>query len=201
MSIMRYISFPRKLKKHQISYIKLDGDDEFNISTNIDGIWDYGELLVTEGRVDGRISIWDILGKSTFNKCFNNPFVYEFGICIPDYYREQRMEITKRYSKRKEDDGYLDYKAMDQELYVYWGKVWSLESQVLYKYLHDNLNTGEFVEIYESWVSNENEDENGITFSPPTTETVITLEELPSLPLPKETLDFSERKKLTIHKI
>ena len=197
MSIMRYISFPRELIKHQVSYIKFDDEDGFRIDTDAKEDWDK-DLPVIKGRIDGRFSIWDIIGRAVFKNCFKNPFIYEFHAEAPDYYYKQRMDIVRKHMGRKAIDRCLDDKAMNQELYVYWNKGQSLQNQVLYKYLYDNLNVGEFVEIYKSWI--EKEDERGIIFSPPTSETVINLDELLNLPYPMETLKDGEREKLTIHK-
>jgi len=199
---MRYISFPRELTKHQVLYVKCKDEDEFKKRSDINDSWDYKELPLVEGRIDGRISIWDIFGSVVFNSCFKNPFVYEFCVCLPDYYHEQKMSIIDRYCAGKDttieplDDEANE--AMDKELYQYWGKGWSLENQVLYKYLHENLNVGEFVEIYESWI--EEEDENCMTFGPPTFDTNITLEELLYLLLPTQPLEWEERRRLTIRK-
>ena len=200
MSTMSYISFPRKLPRHQTSYFKLRGEDAFHINKIADDSWDYKTLPIIEDQVDGRVSIWDILYNALFDNCFVNPFIYEFGICIPDYYYKQKIAIIESYYLEKETTGRnLDHDAKDHELSEYWNKEWSLRNQVLHKYLSDNLNTGEFVEIYTSWI--EEEDENGMHFGPPTSETVINLKELLCLPFSEESIDFGERKKLTIHKI
>jgi len=204
MSMMRYISFPKKLTNHQVSYIRHEGDDKFIVNTNVGENWGK-ELPVIEGQVDGRVSIWDFTGNKLFNKavfinCFMNPYIYGFSVEIPDYYREQCEEIIDRYSDEEESTGYcLDYEAMDKELSEYVNKKWFLKNQVLYKYLQDNLKAGEFVEIYESWI--EEEDERGMIFGPPTSETVITLNELPNLPFSDGPDEVGEREKLTIHKV
>ena len=193
MSCMRYISFPMELTKHQVSYIKLDDEDGFRIDTAAEEDW-YNDLPVIEGRIDGRFSIWDIIGCVIFNNCFKNPFVYEFYAEVPDYFYEQQMEIMRRHREKEAIDGFMDDEAKEQELSQYWNKEWSLQNQVLYKYLQDNLNTGEFVEIYESWIDGD------MVFDPPTSETVINLKELLSLPFSEGPDDLGERTKLTIHK-
>jgi len=194
---MRYISFPMELIKHQVSYIKYEGEDAFRVNADADNTWERA-ITVVEGQVDGRFSIWDIINKALFKNCFKNPFIYEFHVETPDYYSKQRMAIARRHIERKTIGGYLDDREINQELYIYWNKGQSLRNQILHKYLSDNLNAGEFVEIYKSWI--EEEDERGIIFSPPTSETVINLDELLNLPYPMETLRDGEREKLTIHK-
>jgi len=198
MSTMSFLSFPRELNKHQVSYIKHPEEDEFRIDTDAEESW--GKVLsVTKGRIDGRFSVWNIVSKAVFSNCFVNPFVYEYCADTPDYYYDERMAIVRKHTEKDAKGGYLDLGMMDQELYVYDSKEWSLQNQVLYKYLHDNLNVGEFVEIYTSWI--EEEDERGMIFGPPTSETVITLEELLSLPFSTGPDELGERERLTIHKI
>jgi len=202
MSIMRYISFPRELTKYQVSYIKFWGEDEFRVNKNTEAKWER-IMPIIEDQVDGRFSIWDftnnaLFNKAVFNNCFINPFIYEFYAEVPDYYYEQKSAISQKYRAQEAIDGCLDFEAMDLELSEYWNKEWSLQNQVLYKYLHDNLNAGEFIEIYESWI--EEEDERGMIFGPPTSEIVISLEELLSLPFLEGPDDLGERIRLTIHK-
>jgi len=194
---MRYLSYPRELAKHQVLYIKSEGEDEFHINYSADDSWNNKALPIIEGRFDGRISFWKDHG-IFFDNCFKNQFIYEFHLEVPDYYYEKRSAITKKYKEKKGKDGYWIYKATEQELSKYWNKGQHLRNQVLYKYLHDNLNAGEFVEIYESWI--EEGDGESWFFGPPTSETTITLKELLRLPYPKKTLEFGEREKLTIHR-
>jgi len=190
------MSFPRELTKHQVSYVKRWDDDEFKV--NIDAEENLRRVLqITEGRVDGRFSVWDPVITAHFNDCFINPFVYEFCAEVPEYYCEQKAMISHKYMENEAINGFLDHDAKDHDLSEYWNKEWSLQNQVLYKYLQDNLKTGEFVEIYESWI--EEEDERGMYFGPPTSETVITLKEVLHLPFSTGP-DFGERLKLTIHK-
>jgi len=193
---MRYISFPRELIKLQISYIKRKGENGFDINTTASDNWD--KLLpVIEDQVDGRIGFWHDEG-ALFNNCFTNQFIYELYLEIPDYYLEQRKEIRKKYTKKEAIDGRTYENEMNRELHKYGCKIWSLQDQILYKYLHDHLNPGEFVEIYKSWI--EECDENSWIFGPPTSETVIALNQLPKQSYPMTTLEFGERRKITIQK-
>ena len=194
MSIMKYISFPREVATRPLSYVKLKGEDEFNITTSTgETLWLRNNTSLTERRV----VFWD-KDIAFFNNCFRNPFIYEFNVDIPDYYHEQKRKITERYIGRETVNKCWDDKLMKRELSKYWGLDWSLRNQALYKVLHNILKAGEFVEIYESWI--EEEDQNGMYFGPPTSETVIKLEELPTLPMSTKTLEFGERTMLTIHK-
>jgi len=191
MSVMGYISFPRQLTKHQISYVKSWDENEFKINLDAKEDWEKN-LPVIKGRIDGRISIWDMIVNATFNNCFKNPFIYEYCNEVPDYYYEQTMAIISNHHDN------ADIKTRDQELIKYWSKEWSLKNQVLHKYLHDNLNVGEFVEIYESVI--EEEDASGMIFGPPTIETIICINELLCMPYTAGPKQVGERIKLTIHK-
>lgn len=200
MSIMKYISFPRELSNHHVSYVKTWEEGEFRINPDVvDRCWDVEVLPVIEGQIDGCITFWGLIGSTFFNNCFVNPFIYEFLVETPEYFHEQKDAIIDKYHREEKSTGSrLDYNAMDQELYKYWNKEQLLQNQVLCKYLHDNLNNGEFIEIYESWI--EEEDERGLIFGPPTSEIVIILKELLNLPYPMKVLKIGERKKLVICK-
>jgi len=130
---MRYISFPREQVKHQVSYIKLDGEDEFRVNKNVDNNWNGNDLPVVVGQVDGRVSIWEIIWSAIFNNCFKNTFIYEFAIRVPDYYREQRKVIRKKYTEKIAIDGCTLIEEEHRELYKYWRKAWSLQDQILQK--------------------------------------------------------------------
>ena len=195
MSTMAYISLPREVAELPLLYIKPEGEDEFTV--NKDAVESLGDILISGKDISYAIFV-DKKG-AIFNNCFKNPFIYELGTHIPDYYRKQRMEIIERYTEKEGVAVCLDNESMNQELSKYLDLSWTLYNQALYKVLHDIMKVGEFVEIYDSWI--EEEDENHMYFSPPTFETVINLEELPTLPRSTETLKFGERKKLTIHKI
>ena len=196
MSIMRYISFPKEVSKLPLSYIKLKGEDVFNITTDAgEVLWLGNNTSLTERRV----FFWDRdIDIAIFNNCFKNPFIYEFSVDMPNYYREHKMEISKKYRGKDAISLSVDHESMKRELDKYWSLEWSMQNQALCKVLHNILIADEFVEIYESWI--EEEDENNWYFGPPTSETVINLEELPTLPRSTETLEFGERTKLTIHK-
>jgi len=197
---MKYISLPRDITQCQLNatYIKFDEDDEFNINPDANENW--GKLMSPiEGQIEGRIYMVD-KRTAIFNKCFINNFIYELYVEVPEYYYEKRIEIINKHH-----DKYKNYKerllhddALKNDLLVYGLKTWSLENQVIYKYLDDNLKIGEFSEIYTSII--EEEDENGMYFFPPTSEISISLNELLTLPYPMDWIDFGEREKITIHK-
>lgn len=200
MSIMEYISFPMAQARNSIWYIKNDGERRFRINKEVDDSWRSINIPVIKGQTDCCFSIWDIRYKVTFDMCFSNPHVYKYGIFVPNRF-EEKMAIFRRYNSNDCDptaDCSIDSDAMHKELDIHANNDWSLRNQVLYEYFYENLDIGEFVEIYTSWI--EEEDENGMYFKPPTSETVINLQELPHLPYSRECLEFGERKKLTIHK-
>jgi len=197
---MNYISFPRKQANHSIWYVKNDGDKCFQINSDIDGEWNLAQLPIIEGRVDSCISIWAIPYVVSFEKCFSNHYVYEYCVYVPEHY-EEKMAIVRKYNPEDSEsaaDYFTDLDAMRKELDVYANNEWCVRNQVLCKYLHDSLGIGEFVELYESWT--DHGDENGLKFNSPTSEMVITLKELLSLPYSRDCIGFDERTKLTIHK-
>ena len=189
LSVLEYIAFPREVASSPLVYIKHEEDDEFCIKV------DEGERL----RDDITSAFFIAQNSSIFNNCFRNSFIYEFYVGIPGYYRKRQIEITKTYREKEVITGCLDYESMKRDLEKYWNLDRILLNQTLYKFLHDILKVGEFVEIYEAWMGQE--DERGVIFGPPTSETVISLEDLLTFPRPTKKHKREERTKLTIHKI
>ena len=199
MSMACYISLPRCIAKQQpiTTYIKFKAEDDFIINLNADNKWVIS-MPVVENQIEGQICFGD-KHNAVFDKYLLNPFVYEFDVRTPNYYYEQEIEVIQRHNEREAKGKGKDDNALIRDLSVYKSKTWSLRNQVLHKYLTDNLNPGEFAEIYTSWI--EEEDENGMYFFLPTFEISISLNELLTLPYPKDWIDFGEREKITIHKI
>jgi len=195
---MSYISFPREVAMHQKSYIKPDGEAEFRINTNANENLE-GFLPIIDGQANGRVSVWDIIIKAVFKDCFINKFVYEFCVEVPEHF-DEKMAVINKYDLESTVIGCeMNHDAMDRELDEINKREWFLQNQVLYKYLYDNMFVGEFIEIYKSWIEIEGED--GMIFSPPTSEIVITLKDVLSLPYLIDNIEYGERFRLTIHRM
>jgi len=163
--------------------------DDFIINPDTDGNWGKDH-----SKIEINIRFWES-GRAVFNNCFKNPFVYQtYLFTLPESYRRQIMEPY--YIAMETDGGCFDKNAMDQEIDEYNRKEWLLKNQALYKYLNDNLNVGEFIEIYTAWIRDD------VCYGPPTFKTIVNLEDVLNLPISKSTnvFKYDESEKLTIYK-
>ena len=193
MSILKYISLPSNLIETRASYIKEREEDEFCVNTNP------SECLFSPNTsfIESEICILD-KEDATFDKCFNNPFIYRLYMQVVDYYSKQISEVSQRYREKEDNEGCLDENTMakrDQEIKKYWDKEAVLYNQTLYKFLQENLKIGEFAEIYTAWT-----DHISFDFAPPTSEQTINLKDLLKITSYNKTIGIDERAKKTIIK-
>ena len=210
MSFVQYISFPKELRPFRLSEIR-GRENEFGInyvacecqkeilSVPNPHHWEFGINYVACECQKEILSVpnpyhWEIdiliynSNKAIFNDCFKNTFVYGFELEPPHDYHCQIGEIIH--------EG-LDDVEMKQELDKASSIRRLLESRKLYNFLHQNLNRGEFVEIYTSWLDGMN-----FNFDSPTVELSINLENLLTMSIPILPLDnLNLRQKLTIHRV
>jgi hypothetical protein len=70
-----------------------------------------------------------------------------------------------------------------------------LENQLLYNFLEQNLQTGEFMEMYISW-----HDHINYKFDAPNSECFMNMNDLLTMPIPVKPLMVDVRQKITITK-
>ncbi|MCL2400914.1 MAG: hypothetical protein FWC91_14380 [Defluviitaleaceae bacterium] len=173
MSIIEYISFPRKLGTFYQSGVK-GREKEFGMDISEATPWG--------------INIWIIDNEegATFKDCFKNTFVYGFAIALSHEYYEQRNSIV--FIDPDDEVG-------KKELYLIDQKGRQLRDRTLYNFLNKILNPGEFVEIYTTW-----HDHINFNFDPPTTECTMSLEEILTTTAQEKLPEFDTSRKLTICK-
>jgi hypothetical protein len=184
MSLISYISFPRKLNAFRVSDIA-GREEEFGIDYDISDCASNLYLFPDFPLKESHIVIKD---KKTaiFKDCFKNPFIYEFYIEIPLDFDIRRSEIVFQCS---------DDEVKQRELRQLEDKENLLYNQSLYDFLLRNLRVGEFAEIYTAW-----HDHVNYNFETPTSECVINLEDIFNPPMSVETLAIEKRYKLTVYR-
>jgi len=173
---------------------------EYNFLVAADGISEDKSLTAAKLLVSDEdllsacgIIIYDKNG-ATFDRCFENPFVYGFYVETPHYYcYNEKIAVTQKYHEIEAATGHFDEKAMHDELRQYHERVWSLQNKALHHFLDKKLAMNEFAEQYIAWVSGDD-----FNFKPPTIEQTVTLKELLTIPM-FWPFDCKERYKLTVH--
>ena len=196
MSWISYTTFPRALEAFRISEVR-GREKEFGITYDISH-WRRDDvfLLPSKSPEESHIVVIDIKN-ARFDSCFENEFIYQLIVDMPEETKGQRTEIVKKYRCEEKISGYLDKKNMNKELEKYWEIEWAKQRQALHDFINENINHGEFVEKYTSWDNHEGE-----IFRPPTIEKSMTLQEYLDRPMPTkgERLNLNERYKTIIHK-
>ncbi|MCL2400916.1 MAG: hypothetical protein FWC91_14390 [Defluviitaleaceae bacterium] len=184
MSIIAYVSFPKKLKAFRLSDI-IGREKEFGINYDTNNLRKDIFLFPEVSPWDSNFIITD-KREAIFTKCLNNLFIYELHGNLPREYYCQRAEIIQN---NKDDE----IKKLERnELEERW---WLVRNKLLHDFINDNLIIGEFVEIYTTW-----HDHVNFNFGPPTSEDTIDLEDVLNMPLPRTSLKIDTSHKLTICK-
>ena len=171
MSLITYISFPRELKIFKLSDIAKE-----KINFGIDYVVDiFQEEVCSYSDCPVRVNDVKIVEQEDviYHKCFKNLFIYNMYIrSLSNYKYDEKMKIIRE--NERED-------IQNRELMKIWDEETLLRNQLLYTFLQFNLDVDEFVEIYIDRVVDADHD-----FEPPSSESIVYLEELLIFPNPKK---------------
>ena len=179
MSYFDYIAFPRELKAFPLSDIKGKEKDygiNYDISKFRNDILVYADMPLDEPHM----IIYD-KKEATFKNCFKNPFIYEFCVCLPPN--------TDWLTIMQSD---LDAESKEKELEESAKWRWLLHKQVLCDFISQNIDAGEFAEIYTECT-----DHIHFDLGPPDSECAFSIEEFLNLPPPETIYD---KRKTTIYR-
>ena len=170
MSSMSYIAFPNQLKAFRLSEIK-GKEKDYGINYDISGYQNqYMFLFPNSSPEESHVVIVD-KKKATFRKCFINKYIYIISIDLPYI----QMDTIKKIVDKK-------FKLCELEQFV--EEKWLRYKQIQYNFISENLNSGEFAEVYSVWTDHVNFD-----FGPPKLEYTMTLDEFLNIPRPDKIVD------------
>ena len=169
MSYIQYISLPRESKEFSIAFIKESMEENFRINSDFVYSPEPITLSPDSSSIEGYVWLMDKMD-ATFKDCFKQPFIYELQVYVP-----VRFDINK-----------LNEYKIEHLI---------LDNQALYTFIKVNLATGEFVEIYESWLEGAN-----YNFDPPTSDITMDYTDVLDMPMSFADGGSNDRPKLTIYK-
>ena len=109
-----------------------------------------------------RLIVIQDIDNEIFNGCFDNPFIYDIGCCLPDDFAYQVIEISSITNKYDRDTAIKSLQRITEEK----------QSQAYYNFINKHLHVGEFIEVYTDRVNDAN------IYGPPLTESIIALHDL-----------------------